>query len=404
MVVCQGKPSRCPSPPVGEGTYYSGSRDVGSTVSFHCPVGQMPTGETEAVCLESGEWSSEEPVGCKAVDCGQVPGLANGEIHVLDGRTTWGARVKYVCKENYALMKGSDTRQCDEGGWSGDAPECVYTKCPEPEEVENSEMKHIGDKRYFLGSKVVYTCKEGHVASGSLSRECAEGGRWSGSPPKCSFLDCGDPPALDHGKHVLLDGRTSFNAEAEYTCDEDYIISSRDAANKRRCETNGRWSKTNLRCSIIECPVPRAPTGGRVSGYDRTIRAEIEFSCLTGHVLEGNEVLACTRDGRWSGVFPTCRFVDCGPLPQLPGGAVSYVNGSTHLGSMARYSCHRSHAMVAGDVERVCMGTGKWSGLGPECSEIRCKLPPRPNNTIISVSRSVWSTVEPLIVLFEYYL
>ena len=132
-----------------------------------------------------------------------MPGLANGEIHVLDGRTTWGARVKYVCKEDYSLMKGEGSRVCEAGGWSGNAPECVYVKCPAPEAVANAAVeKHIGDKRNFLGSKMVYECEEGHMPSGSLSRECLEGGRWSGSPPKCTYVDCGDTPEL---------GRTLFH-------------------------------------------------------------------------------------------------------------------------------------------------------------------------------------------------
>ena len=67
--------------------------------------------------------------------------------------------------------------------------------------------------------------------------------------------------------------------------------------------------------------------------------------------------------------------------------SLSYVNGSTHLGSVARYSCHRSHSLAEGDSERACLAGGEWSGLEPSCSEIRCSLPPRPNNTIISVSR-----------------
>ena len=203
-VVCQGMPSRCPSPSVPEGVYYTGSRDVGSKIRFHCPEGHMPEGGTEADCLESGEWSSLEPTTCRHVDCGQVPGLADGEIHVLDGRTTWGARVKYVCKENYNLMKGEDERVCEAGGWSGAAPECVYVKCPAPEAVANAAVeKHIGERRNFLGSKMVYECEEGHMPSGSLSRECLEGGRWSGSPPKCTYVDCGDPPQLGRNlRHV----------------------------------------------------------------------------------------------------------------------------------------------------------------------------------------------------------
>ena len=59
-----------------------------------------------------------------------------------------------------------------------------------------------------------------------------------------------------------------------------------------------------------------------MSGYDRTIRAKIEFSCLTGHLLVGAEVLTCAKEGRWSGPFPTCKFVDCGQLPKLEGGTV----------------------------------------------------------------------------------
>ena len=67
---------------------------------------------------------------------------------------------------------------------------------------------------------------------------------------------------------------------------------------------------------------------------------------------------------------------------------ISYLNGSTHLGSVARYACSRSHSLAgSGDAERACLAGGEWSGLPPSCSEIRCSLPPRPNNTIISVSR-----------------
>ncbi len=41
---------------------------------------------------------------------------------------------------------------------------------------------------------------------------------------------------------------------------------------------------------------------------------------------------------------------------------------------------------MIGDSERECGEDGRWSGDPPSCSEIRCQLPPRPNNTIVSVS------------------
>ncbi len=384
VVVCRGPPSKCPSPPVGVGAYYTGSLEVdGAGITYHCPLGEMPIGDVNQTCDgETGSWSGE-PISCKPVDCGQVPGLADGEVHVLDGRTTWGARVQYRCKDSYSLIDGDDTRTCEEKGWTGRTPRCAYTRCGEPSFVENADVKVTGDENYSLGTKISYTCHPGHKASGSLSRECKLGGKWTGSPPKCEFVDCGDPPRLQNGHFELLDARTSFGAEVEYACNSNYRLNT--VTRTRKCEATGRWSRTLITCEEILCPTPKAPAGGRVSGYDRSIGSSIEFSCLTGHVLEGPEKLSCDSDGEWSGRSPICRFVDCGALPQVEDGTAHYVNGSTHLGSQARYTCGRSHTLDGQEL-RECLPSGRWSGSEPSCSEIRCSLPPRPNNTIISVS------------------
>ena len=255
VAVCKAAFGRCPSPPVAEGSLVIHS---GKSSEYFCPIGEKPIGELLQTCMSNGQWSGS-PIGCMAVDCGKVPGLANGEIHVIDGRTTWGARVRYKCQENYSLMEGDEERICTDKGWTGSQPECVYTKCPEPEFVENADVQYIGDaSSNRLGSKLVYTCHTGYKASGSLSRECLVGGVWSGSPPKCEFVDCGDPPVLEHGSVQLLDGRTTFGAEAEYACKADYLPVG-DA--RKRCEGSGRWSRNILVCEIIKCPPPRAPSG-----------------------------------------------------------------------------------------------------------------------------------------------
>ena len=127
------------------------------------------SGQVNQTCGQNGKWDGQ-PISCKEVECGQVPGLANGEIHVLNGRTNWGARVKYKCKNDYSLMGGEPERTCLEQGWSGTAPECVYTKCSELKIVENADVTIVGDRPNYLGSKVSYSCKEGYKPSGSLSR------------------------------------------------------------------------------------------------------------------------------------------------------------------------------------------------------------------------------------------
>ena len=62
----------------------------------------------------------------------------------MDGRTNWGARVKYKCKKDYSLSGGEDERVCLENGWSGQAPECVYTKCPGESRFVSQKLRHIG--------------------------------------------------------------------------------------------------------------------------------------------------------------------------------------------------------------------------------------------------------------------
>lgn len=69
-VICRGRPSRCPSPPTAEGT--SVTLD-GQMLTYHCSLGQMPIGEVNQTCGADGKWDGF-PIGCKAVDCGQVPG------------------------------------------------------------------------------------------------------------------------------------------------------------------------------------------------------------------------------------------------------------------------------------------------------------------------------------------
>jgi CUB/sushi domain-containing protein len=339
----------------------------------------MPVGQVNRTCNSRGRWEGDgAPVTCKKVDCGQVPGLVDGEVHVTDGRTTWGARVRYKCKDNYSMMDGDEERTCQESGWSGAAPRCVYTKCPDPEAVPNSDVKVEGDKPNHLGTKLIYTCHEGHRPMGSLSRECQLGGQWSGTTPKCQFVDCSDPPKLENAEVQMPDGRATFGAIAVYKCSEDYNLRGttgvEDGKATRTCEANGKWSDFDAACEIISCPAPKSPTGGRVSGFDTAVHSQIEFSCLTGHVLDGQ-------------AEPKCRFIDCGDLPEIEGGSVVYVNGTTYLGSHARYSCDRTHAMDGEPGEdRTCLETAEWSGAEVNCKEIRCSMPPRPNNTIVSVS------------------
>ena len=47
---------------------------------------------------------------CQFVDCGSPPELENGEVELVDGRTTYGAEMRYSCGPDYNLS-GDTTRR-----------------------------------------------------------------------------------------------------------------------------------------------------------------------------------------------------------------------------------------------------------------------------------------------------
>ena len=130
-----------------------------------------------------------------------------------------------------------------------------------------------------------------------------------------------------------------------------------------------------------------------MSGYNYQVHRKVEYSCLPGHLLKGDPVLQCLRTAEWSAEPPRCRYIDCQKIRPIKGGSIEYVNKTTHLASMARFSCDKSYKLT-GSSEVTCGGNGAWSGESPTCSEIRCQLPPKPNNTIVSISSG--SSIERL--------
>ena len=82
--------------------------------------------------------------------------------------------------------------------------------------------------------------------------------------------------------------------------------------------------------------------------------------------------------------------VDCGALPEIANGQIGYTNGTTHLDSVAVYNCAANYKLEGSSTAiRTCQSDGKWSGsASPQCREIRCPLPERPDGVILSISSS----------------
>lgn len=80
--------------------------------------------------------------------------------------------------------------------------------------------------------------------------------------------------------------------------------------------------------------------------------------------------------------------VDCGALTEIANGQIAYTNGTTHLGSEVFYNCVQNYRLEGSSPSRTCMEDGKWSGVAPQCREIRCPMPERPDGVVLSISSS----------------
>ena len=70
-------------------------------------------------------------------------------------------------------------------------------------------------------------------------------------------VDCGAVPEIENGNLVLVNGRTTYNASAEYSCAENYTLVG---ASKRVCTQQALWSPEEPKCLcklfILTCVVP----------------------------------------------------------------------------------------------------------------------------------------------------
>ncbi|RZC43271.1 sushi, von Willebrand factor type A, EGF and pentraxin domain-containing protein 1, partial [Asbolus verrucosus] len=349
-------PSSCGSPDKQLNTTITGSNyNVDSAIEYKCPEGHMLIGEAVRSCGKEGFWSGKAP-SCKCnvsihplivmiiasfkptdVNCDVLPELEHGTVTLKDNRTTFGARALYTCHENYTLI-GHEIRTCGENGsWTNSTPQCLFDWCPDPPAINGGIVDTSGRR---AGNIATYSCQAGFILFGQGVLSCELGGEWSGKAPSCKYVDCGAPPNIDNGRYELSNGSTTVE--------------------------------------IITCEEPDVPSGSYVVGYDFNVHSSIEYHCEVGHVLRGEPIHTCTKEGDWS-------VIDCGKVPTMLYGIVTYINETTYLDSQITYSCVKNYRLN-GVVKRRCLENKQWSDSTPKCEEIRCPEPVVAEHSILSVT------------------
>ncbi|KAM7347402.1 CUB and Sushi multiple domains furrowed [Cochliomyia hominivorax] len=134
----------------------------------------------------------------------------------------------------------------------------------------------------------------------------------------------------------------------------------------------------------LSCGSPDSQQNTTIVGKNYTIDSTIQYKCPKGHSLIGDAERTCRTDGTWSGKAPTCKYVDCGPLPELEHGSMFLSEQRTSYGVQATYSCHENYTLI-GNENRTCELEG-WTGKQPECLVDWCPEPPEIQGGTVKVT------------------
>ncbi|XP_068184525.1 CUB and sushi domain-containing protein 1a [Antennarius striatus] len=375
---CTGlSPGSCGDPGMpSHGTRLGGEEfKTKSLLRFSCEAGYSLIGSAERTCLHNGTWSGTQPV-CQAVSCGNPGTPAHSKIVFSDG-ITFGSSVAYACWEGFKTS-GLTTRHCTTNGtWTGQPPDCTVISCGDPGPVANGI--YFGNN-YNYNSTVTYHCNPGYLMEkpgpGRNILRCTKDGSWNQTKPSCKVIQCGPSPQVHHGKVEGTDH--SWGLSISYSCFHGYQLSIPAVLT---CEGNGTWTGDVPQCLPVLCGDPGSPGGGDREGNIFSYRSEVRFYCHTPYLLVGSVSRICQADGTWSGQQPACidpAFNSCRD-PGTPAYGIPVMAQGFQVGSKISFKCRKSYHIL-GSTSRTCLENLTWSGTQPECIAHSCRQPETPSN------------------------
>ncbi|XP_077680598.1 P-selectin-like isoform X2 [Eretmochelys imbricata] len=361
------------SHPLGEYSY-------NSTCKFQCQEGFELQGLDMLQCLESGTWTAEAPE-CAAVKCPALATPGRGRLNCTHwhGDFTYNSTCAFSCEMGF-VRNGSETLECTAlGQWTGRPPHCEAIKCPVLESLSRGQLNCShwhGD--FMYNSTCAFSCETGFVRIGSETLECTALGQWTGSPPLCEAVKC---PVLATPSRGQLNcthwhGDFTYNSTCAFSCETGFV---RNGSEMLECTALGQWTGHPPHCEAVKCPVLDSPDRGQLNCTHRhgdfTYNSTCAFSCETGFVRNGSETLECTALGQWTGRPPRCEAVKCPVLDSPDRGQLNctHRHGDFTYNSTCAFSCETGFVRN-GSETLECTALGQWTGRPPRCEAVKCPV------------------------------
>ncbi|XP_023804740.1 sushi, von Willebrand factor type A, EGF and pentraxin domain-containing protein 1 isoform X3 [Oryzias latipes] len=360
-----------PPEDISHGFLNGSSFNYNDVVEYVCFDGYEIVGDPVLRCSYEGLWLGSVPE-CQPCVCA-LPGVKFGKV--LSSGHACGDRLQFQCDKGYKLL-GPSQATCEKGGvWSPGVPMCSRGRCSSPPPVVPNAVLQ-GDTVTLLDT-AIYKCRPGYQRKGPLFVSCGRDGQWGEPRIRCEAVNCGKPPAILHAQ--VLEDNFTFPNKITYRCDDGYELATLAAS--LSCQSDGTWSKRNIKCHPTPCLLPSNLSDPHlvVSGRKLTpVGDTITFSCPPGFYLQGSALAECQVGGIWAPSISTvfCKMVVCEKPPPLLHGVIK--GDSYNYGDLVLYSCLPGFDMK-GEAVQTCQADRKWNGTQPVCvasSEYACGPPP----------------------------
>lgn len=162
---------------------------------------------------------------------------------------------------------------------------------------------------------------------------------------------------------------------AQFSCGSGFYV---DGPRSSTCLSSGKWSHTLPKCRALQCP-PLVIMDHEMKVVVTTFRVggTARFSCSLTHFLDGNRTLQCLPHGEWSGIVPQCKNVKC-QTPKVPRNVavVGEVKDEYNVREVLVFECRHGY-MLTGIDYSVCQANGNWTSVDVKCIPV-CRFPGKP--------------------------
>ncbi|XP_071820548.1 complement factor H-like isoform X3 [Apostichopus japonicus] len=361
--------------------YSTNNPEQGTTRKVACKAGYRATDMADSVC-DLGSWTTALP-GCVENPCNEDDigvGQWRVEYNIVSverGTIPHGTTATFVCTQRG--HRTSDTKQCLNGQWRGDAPTCTKVPCFH-QNIRNGRV-HYSTRNPEQGTTRKVACKAGYRATDMADSVC-DLGSWTTALPECVENPC--RPLVNHPHYLAVtyseesDGSCyPHSTLATFHCVEEGFVLENVNDEQRTCR-KGEWSGPNTYpcCTINRCNEDDIGVGQWRVEYNRVSEergtrphgATATFVCTErGH--RTSDTKQCLN-GQWRGDAPTCTKIPC-VHQNIRNGRVHYSTRNPEQGTTRKVACKAGYR--ATDMADSVCDLGSWTTALPACVENPCR-------------------------------